>query len=66
MKATASGSRLAERIKKAIEDHVITRSEYEEILALTDEDGRVDYHERILLRELKNLIADRVVQRVAG
>ncbi|HNW29376.1 MAG TPA: hypothetical protein PKN50_12945 [Spirochaetota bacterium] len=66
MKATASGTRLAERIKTAIEDHVITRSEYEEILALADQDGRVDHHERILLRELKNLIADRVVQRVAG
>ncbi len=66
MKATASGLRLAERIKKAIEDHVITGSEYEEILALADADGRIDHHEKILLRELKNLIADRVVQRVAG
>ncbi len=66
MKATASGLRLAERIKKAIDDNVITGSEYEEILALVDADGRIDHHERILLHELKNLIADRVVQRVAG
>ncbi len=66
MKATASGIKLAERIKKAIDDQVLTGSEYEEMLALADEDGKIDHHERILLRELKNMIADRVIVRVAG
>ncbi len=66
MKATSSGNKLAERIKKAIEDNVITGSEYEEILALADEDGRIDHHERTLLKELKNLISERVVERIPG
>lgn len=65
MKVTTSGIRLAERIKKAIDDQVITGREYEEILALADEDGRIDHHEKALLRELKNLISDGMVRRVA-
>ncbi|HOD16899.1 MAG TPA: hypothetical protein PK307_12240 [Spirochaetota bacterium] len=66
MTLTASGMNLAERIKKAIDDSVITASEYEEIIAAAHEDGMIDHHERILLREFKTLIADRVVERVAG
>jgi hypothetical protein len=66
MTLTASGRNLAERIKKAIDDSIITASEYEEIIAAAHEDGKIDHHERILLREFKNLIANRVVKRVAG
>ena len=52
--------------EKKVQNSVITASEYEEIIAAAHEDGMIDHHERILLREFKTLIADRVVERVAG
>ena len=61
-----SGKKLEEIIKKAIEDHVITTSEYEEIIAMANEDGVIDAHERVLLQQLNDMIADRTVKRVAG
>ncbi len=63
---TKSGRKLEEVIKKAIDDHVIKNSEYEEIIELIHEDGVVDAHERVLMQELNDLIADRTVKRVAG
>jgi hypothetical protein len=63
---TKSGKKLEDIIKKAIEDHVITNSEYEEIFELVHADGVVDAHERVLLQELNDLIADKTVKRVAG
>ncbi len=63
---TKSGKKLDDIIKKAIEDHVITNSEYEEIIELVHEDGVVDAHERVLLQELNDLIADKSVKRIAG
>ncbi len=62
---TKSGKRLEEIIKKAIDDHIIKNSEYEEIIALAHEDGVIDAHERVLLAELNDLIADKSVKRVA-
>ena len=52
-----SGKKLEEIIKKAIEDHVITTSEYEEIIAMANEDGVIDAHERVLLQQLNDMIA---------
>jgi hypothetical protein len=66
MTMTASGRNLAEKIKKAINDSVITASEYEEIIAAAHEDGKIDHHERILLREFQSLIQDKIVERVPG
>ncbi len=63
---TKSGRKLEEVIKKAIDDHIIKNSEYEEIIELIHEDGVVDAHERVLMQELNDLIADRTVKRVAG
>lgn len=63
---TKSGRQLEEIIKKAIDDHVIKNSEYEEIIELAHADGVVDAHERILLQELNDLIADRTVKRIPG
>lgn len=59
-----SGRKLEDAIKKAIHDHVITNSEYEEILRLLHADGMTDAHERVLMQELHSLIADGTVQRV--
>jgi len=61
---TNSGVKLAEAIKKAIDDHVVTNAEYEEIYSIADEDGRLDSHELLLLREFKDMIADKTIKRV--
>ncbi len=66
MLLTASGLKLAEAIKKAIEDHVITTNEYQEIMAVVDEDHHVDAHERKLLAELNSMIANKAVRRIPG
>ena len=61
MVVTRSGAKLADVIKKAIEDSVITIAEYEEILSVASEDGAIDTHERALLQELNALIQDQIV-----
>ena len=61
---TNNGEKLAEVIKKAIEDQVVTNAEYEEIYNIALEDGRIDNAERALLAEFRNMIADRTIKRV--
>ena len=64
MAINSSAEKLKELIKKAIEDHVVTNAEYEEILALADEDGVIDTEERKLLSALQDMIEDKTVKRV--
>ncbi len=61
---TKSGQKLAEVIKKAIDDHVVTNAEYEEIFNLALQDGVLDNHEKVLLSEFKDMIADKTIKRV--
>jgi len=63
---TKSGKNLEDMIKKAIDDHVIKNSEYEEIIELAHKDGKIDAHEKVLLQELNDLIADKSVKRLPG
>lgn len=63
---TKSGQRLDEVIRKAIDDHQITSSEYEEIINLAQDDGRIDAHEKVLLAELHEMIRNKSVKRVPG
>ena len=63
---TEQGKRLADVIKKAIEDMEITAAEYEEIVATAHEDGHIDPDEEQLLHELHRMIADGTVKRVRG
>jgi hypothetical protein len=63
MKTSSSAKILAEAINRAIEDHIITTSEYEEILRIANEDGIIDPEERALLSQLQEMIADRTVRR---
>ncbi len=63
---TKSGRKLEEIIKKAIDDHVIKNSEYEEIIELVHADGVFDAHEKVLMKELNDLIADKTVKRING
>jgi len=62
MIVTKKGQTLADVIKKAIEDSVITIAEYEEITSAASEDGILDNHEKALLRELNNMIANKTIR----
>jgi hypothetical protein len=66
MKSSSSARKLADVIHAAIEDHVITTTEYEEILHVANEDGIIDPEERALLSQLQEMIADKTVKRIAG
>ncbi len=57
-----SSIRLREMIEKAIEDHVITRDEYDKIIHIATEDGIIDRHEQALLSELQQMIEDKMVK----
>lgn len=59
-----SGGKLAELIKKAIEDGKLTNSEYDTILAMADADGVIDSQERRLLNQLQEMLANKTIIRV--
>jgi len=61
MLITKSGKKLAEVIEKAIANSKITMAEYEEIMAVADQDGMIDLHERALLKQLNGLMANRTI-----
>lgn len=61
-KVSDSSIRLKDMIEKAIEDEKITRDEYDKIIHIATEDGVIDRHERALLRELQQMIEDKVVR----
>ncbi|MCX7636126.1 MAG: hypothetical protein N2Z74_10335 [Syntrophales bacterium] len=58
--------KLKAMINKAIEDHQITTTEYEKILAIANADLVIDPQERRLLAQLQEMIASGVVTRVPG
>lgn len=66
MKLTKSGLELKEVIEKAMKDHVITNSEYDEIMQVANKDGMVDDHEQRLLSQLQKLLENGTVNRVKG
>jgi len=61
MLVTKKGQNLADVIRKAIEDSVITITEYEEIMSVASQDGILDKHEEALLRQLNDLIANKTI-----
>ncbi|MBN1987481.1 MAG: hypothetical protein JW761_14315 [Prolixibacteraceae bacterium] len=61
-KVSDSSMRLREMIEKAIEDHKITREEYDQIIHIATEDGHIDRQEQALLSELQQMIEDRMVK----
>lgn len=63
---STEAAKLKGMIEKAIEDHEITTSEYERILALAHWDSHVDAQERRLLAQLQELIASGMVTRKPG
>lgn len=62
MTISESSAKLKEMIIKAIEDHKITSDEYEYIIHLASEDGVIDSHERALLSQLQDMIANKTVK----
>lgn len=62
MALSESGERLRQIIIKAIEDHIITPEEYDEIINVSMEDGHLDHQERALLKELQQMIENKEVK----
>lgn len=62
MALSESANRLRIMIEKAIEDHKITREEYEQIIDIATEDGHIDAQEKALLAELQDMIQSKSVK----
>jgi hypothetical protein len=65
MELSKSADKLRHLIEKAIEDHKITREEYEQIIHLANEDGHIDSQERALLAVLQGMIETKMVKFVS-
>ncbi len=59
-----SGAKLAEMIKKAIEDGKLTNSEYDQIMMIAGSDMKIDAQEKNLLRQLQEMLSNKTVIRV--
>jgi len=64
MKISESAEILRKLIDKAIEDHKITRREYEMIINQASKDAHIDSHERALLQQLQEMIEDKSIKLV--
>lgn len=62
MALSESGERLRKAIIKAIDDHIITPEEYDEIIEISMEDGHIDSQERALLAELQTMIENKEIR----
>lgn len=63
---STEAAKLKAMIEKAIEDHQITTTEYDKILALANADMKIDPQERQLLAMLHEFIENGMVKRVPG
>jgi hypothetical protein len=57
-----SAQELRKLIEKAIEDHLITRAEYDNIMNIASGDSNIDKEEQILLNQLQGMIEDKSVK----
>jgi hypothetical protein len=64
MLLSMSARRIADKIKEALEQQVITSSQYEAILNIANEDGHIDRHEMAVLSQLHRIIVDGSLRRV--
>jgi hypothetical protein len=64
MKLSSSAKSLRSMIEKAIEDHKISKDEYDMIIHQATEDGHVDKQELALLSQLQDMISDKSVKLV--
>ncbi len=66
MQSGESGEKLSELIKKAIRDLELTDSEFEQIMAMANEDGKIDAQEQAQLSQLHAMLANGTIKRVPG
>ncbi len=66
MQSGETGAKLADMIKKAIRDLEITDTEFDQIMALANEDSHVDSQEQALLSQLHAMLANGTLKKVAG
>lgn len=66
MKLTQSGLELKDVIEKAMKDHVITNTEYEEIMRVAGKDCMVDDHEQRLLGQLQEMLQNGTLKKIKG
>lgn len=64
MKLSAGAKDLRKIIEKAMEDHKITKAEYDMIIHQATEDGNIDRQEQALLHELQEMINDKSIKLV--
>lgn len=62
MHYSESAARLKEKIEKVIDDHRITRTEMDVILAIATEDNHIDNYEQALLDQLHEMIENGTVK----
>lgn len=65
MRVSSSANELKVLIDKAIDDHILTRDEYDEILYMASKDGHIDSQEQALLEQLQEMIHNKTVKLVA-
>jgi hypothetical protein len=64
MKLSQGAKNIRVVIEQAMEDHQITKAEYDRIIHEATEDGHIDPQEQALLRELQEMIADKSIKLV--
>jgi uncharacterized membrane protein YebE (DUF533 family) len=64
MSVSSNAAKLRKIIDKAMEDHKITKAEYDHIIHEATADGHIDAVERALLAELQDMIANKVIKLV--
>jgi transcriptional regulator CtsR len=62
MALSEHADRLRKLIEKAIDDHQISRAEYDDILNMALEDGVIDSQEQALLDQLQEMIANKSIK----
>jgi hypothetical protein len=62
MAQSKHAEKLKTMISKAIDDHVLTRDEYDLILHLASEDGHIDRYEQALLEQLQEMIENKTIK----
>ncbi len=65
MNPSENANKLYKVITKAIDDHQITRDEYDMILHIATKDGVIDPQEKVLLEQLQEMIQNKMVKMVA-
>ena len=66
MQSGESGEKLSEMIKKAIRDLELTNTEFDQIMAVANEDSHVDAQEQALLSQLHSMLANGTIKKVPG